>query len=107
MKDAQVCAKPGCQGETVAWLTYDYAGRRLWLDGVPHVGGDQWGLCMGHAERLRAPVGWARVDRRLDASLQRPDETGEVLSRSDRLDEAAGEALGVRESVAPAETVAS
>ena len=63
MKDAQGCAKPGCDGEPAAWLTYDYSRRRLWLDGIPHIGGDQWALCSRHAERMKAPVGWAKVDR--------------------------------------------
>jgi hypothetical protein len=60
-----LCARPGCQGETVAWLTYDYAGQRVWLDDAPYDAGDQWGLCSGHAARLRAPQGWTQVDRRV------------------------------------------
>lgn len=71
-----VCTKPGCQEVTVAWLTYDYSGRRLWLDADPTSGGDQWGLCSGHADRLSAPVGWARVDRRSQGSGSPPDRTG-------------------------------
>ncbi|MGH9056574.1 MAG: DUF3499 family protein [Acidimicrobiales bacterium] len=65
-----VCARPGCQGATAAWLTYDYAGQRVWLDDAPCDGrGDQWALCAGHAGRLRAPQGWTQVDRRV---TQRP-----------------------------------
>lgn len=59
------CARPGCQGETVAWLTYDYAGQRVWLDDSRSEQGDQWGLCSGHAARLSAPQGWTQVDRRV------------------------------------------
>ena len=60
-----LCARPGCQGQTVAWLTYDYAGQRVWLDDAPSDAiGDQWALCSGHAGRLRAPRGWTQVDRR-------------------------------------------
>ena len=59
------CARPGCQGQTAAWLTYDYAGQRVWLDDLPSDGGDQWGLCAAHAGRLRAPQGWTQVDRRV------------------------------------------
>lgn len=63
----RVCARPGCQGQTAAWLTYDYAGQRVWLDDAPTgAGGDQWALCSGHAGRLRVPRGWTRVDRRAD-----------------------------------------
>ena len=58
------CARPGCQGSAVAWLTYDYGAQRVWLDDRPGAAGDQWGLCAGHATRLRVPMGWARVDRR-------------------------------------------
>jgi hypothetical protein len=49
----------------VAWLTYDYAGRRVWLDDSPAVAGDQWGLCASHAGRLSPPQGWTQVDRRV------------------------------------------
>ncbi len=61
-----LCARPGCQGQTAAWLTYDYAGQRVWLDDAPSdAAGDQWSLCAGHAGRLRVPQGWTRVDRRV------------------------------------------
>ena len=65
MERRALCARPGCQGSSVAWLTYDYAGQRVWLDDAPSVSGDQWGLCSGHAGRLRAPQGWTQVDRRV------------------------------------------
>ncbi|HEX6392444.1 MAG TPA: DUF3499 family protein [Acidimicrobiales bacterium] len=61
-----LCARPGCQGSTAAWLTYDYQGQRVWLDDSPAPdGGDQWALCAGHAGRLRVPQGWTQVDRRV------------------------------------------
>lgn len=59
------CARPGCQGQTGAWLTYDYAGQHVWLDDVPAPDGDRWPLCTSHAARLRAPQGWTQVDRRV------------------------------------------
>lgn len=66
MSRRSLCARPGCQGSTVAWLTYDYAGQQVWLDDLPsETAGDQWGLCSGHAGRLRAPKGWTQVDRRI------------------------------------------
>jgi hypothetical protein len=49
----------------VAWLTYDYAAQCVWLDDEAGPTGDQWGLCTDHAGRLRAPRGWAEVDRRV------------------------------------------
>ncbi|MHB1535090.1 MAG: DUF3499 family protein [Acidimicrobiales bacterium] len=70
-----VCARPGCQGPTAAWLTYDYAARRVWLDDAPGAaGGDHWALCAAHAGRLRVPRGWAQVDRRVG-----PRSSGEPM----------------------------
>jgi hypothetical protein len=65
MERRPLCARPGCQGQTAAWLTYDYAGQRVWLDDAPAPSGDQWALCAGHAGRLRPPQGWTQVDRRV------------------------------------------
>jgi Protein of unknown function (DUF3499) len=65
MARSMLCARPGCGGSVSAWLTYDYAGQRVWLDDAPGTeGGDQWALCAQHAGRLRAPRGWEQVDRR-------------------------------------------
>ena len=61
---ATSCARPGCPGRAVAWLTYDYGARQVWLDDRPGPGGDHWGLCQGHAGRLRVPKGWSEQDRR-------------------------------------------
>ena len=63
---------PRLPGQTAAWLTYDYAGQRVWLDDRPPPAGDQWALCAGHAGRLRAPKGWTQVDRRV---VQGPGST--------------------------------
>jgi hypothetical protein len=60
-----LCARPGCQGDIVAWLTYDYAGQRVWLDDARSEAGDQWGMCTNHASRLSPPQGWVMVDRRV------------------------------------------
>lgn len=68
MSRATTCARPGCRGEAASWLTYDYAGQRVWLDEEPSpTEGDQWGLCADHAGRLRSPRGWSLIDRRLGA----------------------------------------
>ncbi|MDQ6785035.1 MAG: DUF3499 domain-containing protein [Actinomycetota bacterium] len=65
MSRATVCARPGCQEEATAWLTYDYGGQRVWLDGEAGAeAGDQWGLCSAHAGRLSSPRGWVLIDRR-------------------------------------------
>jgi Protein of unknown function (DUF3499) len=67
-----LCARPGCQGLTAAWLTYDYASQRVWLDDTAsEEAGDQWALCAGHAARLRAPQGWTQVDRRVGIPARR------------------------------------
>ena len=58
------CARPACGLPAAAWLTYEYATRRVWLDDEPG-GGDQWGLCSEHAGRLTVPRGWVAVDRRV------------------------------------------
>ena len=75
MERRPLCARPGCQGQTAAWLTYDYAGQRVWLDDVASPDGDQWALCASHASRLRAPQGWTQVDRRVTPSQFEPSAT--------------------------------
>jgi Protein of unknown function (DUF3499) len=68
MQRRPLCSRPGCQGLTAAWLTYDYADQQVWLDDAPSAaGGDQWALCSGHAGRLKAPQGWTQLDRRAGA----------------------------------------
>jgi hypothetical protein len=54
-----------CAGPATASLTYDYAGRRAWLDDLdddrdPHA----HNLCTEHADGLTVPRGWACEDRR-------------------------------------------
>lgn len=61
-----MCARPGCQSPAAAWLTYDYGAQRVWLDDAgAGDGGNRWALCASHATGLRAPKGWAQVDRRV------------------------------------------
>jgi Protein of unknown function (DUF3499) len=70
MTTAGLCARPACGSPVAAWLTYDYAGRQVWLDdagtnaGGSDGGGSRWALCAGHAERMRVPRGWVFQDRR-------------------------------------------
>lgn len=59
------CARPGCGRPAAAWLTYEYATRRVWLDDEPGGPGDRWGMCAEHAGRLTVPQGWTAVDRRV------------------------------------------
>ncbi len=62
---ARCCDRPVCAGLATASLTYDYTGRRAWLDDLdddrePHA----YDLCTEHADRLTVPRGWACDDRR-------------------------------------------
>ena len=65
MDRSRLCARPGCGAPAAATLTYQYAGRAVWIDDLegerPQGGYD---LCMAHADGLTVPVGWAREDRR-------------------------------------------
>ena len=65
-----LCARPGCQGQTAAWLTYDYAGQRVWLDDRPSPAAISGPSAPVTPARLRAPQGWTQVDRRV---AHRPD----------------------------------
>lgn len=61
------CARPGCNGQAAATLTYDYANRTAWLD---HLAGEahpmNHDLCAHHADGLSVPRGWQLDDRRLE-----------------------------------------
>jgi hypothetical protein len=64
------CARPGCGDPVAAWLTYDYAGRKVWLDDPgAGEGGHSWPLCWSHSERMRVPIGWVCHDRRSGAAV--------------------------------------
>jgi hypothetical protein len=61
------CARPGCSGEPVALLGYDYVARTAWLDDIgTDLAGSSWFLCISHADNLRVPVGWTLDDRRAE-----------------------------------------
>ncbi len=59
---ARGCSKTGCARPAVATLTYAYAERAVVLGPLatyaePHT----YDLCLEHAERMTAPVGWEVV----------------------------------------------
>ena len=57
---------PRLRGVGAAQLRYDYAERTVWIDDMGEAGqGTMWPLCQVHADRLNVPVGWTRVDRRV------------------------------------------
>ena len=63
---ARRCARPTCQELAEVTLSYDYAGRNVWLD---HLAADDdpanHDLCARHAERVTPPQGWVLHDRRV------------------------------------------
>lgn len=49
-------------------MTYGYAARSAWLDGLdPDRSPSGYDLCGEHADGLRVPQGWRREDRRVTA----------------------------------------
>lgn len=65
MDRARLCARPGCGAVAAASLTYEYAGRTVWLDELaPEREPSAYDLCAAHADNLRVPQGWTRDDRR-------------------------------------------
>lgn len=62
---SRTCAKPGCAVTATATLTYDYAARTAWVEGLdPEAHPMRYDLCAEHADHLRVPNGWAFEDRR-------------------------------------------
>lgn len=60
------CSRPGCATAASATMSYDYKGRTVTLDDlVAEVDPNQYDLCPSHADRLTAPQGWNRIDRRV------------------------------------------
>ncbi|MDP9005396.1 MAG: DUF3499 family protein [Actinomycetota bacterium] len=64
----RLCARQGCAAEASSTMTYDYAGRCVWLDELdPEASPAGYDLCTDHADRLAVPSGWSRTDRRPSA----------------------------------------
>jgi hypothetical protein len=64
------CARPGCSAPAATTLSYDYAGRTVWLDTLhedDHPA--RHDLCGRHAERLSVPNGWRLVVAGADGPL--------------------------------------
>lgn len=67
------CARPTCGARAAATLTYHYGSRTVWLDNLDEEREPSaYDLCMGHAARMRVPVGWALEDRRTPIIQLRP-----------------------------------
>lgn len=70
----RLCSRPACAEPATATLSYDYAGRTVWLDDLePERPPSTYDLCPRHADRLGVPMGWRREDRRVIRSLIIPD----------------------------------
>lgn len=85
------CSRPACSGQPAASLAYDYSARCAWIDDPidETVGGradrsTRWPLCERHADSLRVPMGWSRVDRRA-AALEDSTVEGAAYFEAGRL----------------------
>jgi len=65
MDRVRSCSHPGCGGSVATLLTYEYAGRTVWLLDPRAAVDGAMGLCAAHAESFSPPVGWVLDDRRL------------------------------------------
>lgn len=62
---SRTCAKPGCNVSASATLTYDYAGRAVWIERLQDDAHPmRYDLCEQHADGLRVPEGWECEDQR-------------------------------------------
>ena len=53
------CARPGCNREAVATLSYSYADSIVWVTDLTNEDHPMvHDLCEGHADMLRVPRGW-------------------------------------------------
>ncbi|MBW3620641.1 MAG: DUF3499 domain-containing protein, partial [Actinobacteria bacterium] len=68
------CARPGCPSPARATLSFRYATREAWLEGLHDESSPAtYDLCASHADRTRPPTGWGIVDQR-PAEDQEPAE---------------------------------
>lgn len=68
------CARPGCPSPARATLSFRYATREAWIEGLHgEPSPATYDLCGSHADRTRPPTGWGIVDQR-PAEDQEPAE---------------------------------
>jgi hypothetical protein len=66
------CARPECNTQASATLTYDYANRSAWLERLSTEDHPMThDLCDRHASSLSVPRGWHLADRRVVEPLFR------------------------------------
>ncbi|MGH3665165.1 MAG: DUF3499 family protein [Egibacteraceae bacterium] len=62
----RTCTKTGCRWPAAASLSYRYATRRVWLLDLSEAPDPSlYDLCPHHADALKVPRGWERVDDRI------------------------------------------
>ncbi len=67
---SRICARPGCNVEAAATLSYAYADSEVWVDHLAATDHPMHhDLCAEHAATLRVPKGWHLRDRRGAAAL--------------------------------------
>ncbi|CAN5694920.1 MAG: DUF3499 family protein [Acidimicrobiia bacterium] len=50
-------------------MMYAYADRHMWVEDLAVTDFPSYALCVNHASRLSAPLGWTLTDRRTGARL--------------------------------------
>lgn len=91
------CSKPGCRGQAVATLTYDYANSTVVLGPIatspePH----SFDFCEVHAEGLTVPRGWEVI--RLQSKFEpAPPSADDLLALVEVVREVAGNGAGTEE----------
>ncbi|MCA1735291.1 MAG: DUF3499 family protein [Actinobacteria bacterium] len=58
-----------CPSPASAVMMYAYADRHMWVEDLAVTDFPSYALCVNHASRLSAPLGWTLTDRRTGARL--------------------------------------
>ncbi len=59
------CKKTGCGGEAAATCTFHYPLQQVWISPLsPDPQPGSYDLCLDHADRFVAPIGWSLTDLR-------------------------------------------
>jgi len=70
---ARQCTRQGCVHVATVTLSYQYSRSMVWLDELtPEREPHSYDLCDQHADRLTAPYGWHREDRRQRVFMYAP-----------------------------------
>jgi hypothetical protein len=63
----RICKKTGCGVDAAATCTFHYPLSQVWISPlVPEVQPGAVDLCLDHADRMVAPLGWTLTDLRRD-----------------------------------------